>query len=284
MTNPNQRRAFRFAVRIAQLRTRRAVCNSWRESFATAVLSSALGLIAAGAMAQVPVTAQTAAPAASTGAVATVTHLSGTLTVRRADGSTRFMSVKSGINEGDTLLTAQGTYARMKFADGAETVLRPDSQLKVDSYKYDETRPEGDNVLISLLKGGMRSVTGLLGKRNREKVLVNAPNATIGIRGTHFGMLVCQNDCGGIPTPRGGPPPNGLHVDVLDGSVTMRNNAGQQVLNAGQFGYVRDSVTAPVQVPPQQGIQVTMPVAISRNAGTGGTVGKGRQDAECVVP
>jgi len=238
---------------------------------------------AATGVAQIPA-AQPAAPApASTASVATVTHLSGTLTVRRNDGSTRFLSVKSGINEGDTLVTSQGTYARMKFADGAETVLRPESQMKVDAYKYDDKKPEADNVLFSLLKGGMRSVTGLIGRRNRDKVLVSAPSATIGIRGTHFGMLVCQNDCGSIPTPSGGPPPNGLHVDVLDGAVTVRNNAGQQVLNAGQFGYVRDTATPPVQVPPAQGIQVTMPVAISRNAGTGATVGKGQQ-TECVVP
>ncbi len=181
-------------------------------------------------------------------------------------------------------MTAQGTYARMKFADGAETVLRPESQMKIESYKFDDKRPENDNVLVSLLKGGMRSVTGLIGRRSRDKVLVTAPSATIGIRGTYFGMLVCQNDCGSIPTPRGGPPPNGLHVDVLDGAVTVRNNAGQQVLNAGQFGYVASATTAPVQVPAGQGIQVTMPVAISRNAGTGATIGKGKQDTECVVP
>ena len=44
-------------------------------------------------------------------------------TVRRADGSTRFLSVKSNVTEGDTLVTAQGTYARMKFADGGEVVV-----------------------------------------------------------------------------------------------------------------------------------------------------------------
>jgi len=259
MTNPNRRRISRFAA-------------------------SALGLIVPVVLAQVPAEKPAAEAPVSTAAVGTVTHLSGTLTVRRSDGSTRFLSVKSGITEGDTLVTARGTYARMKFADGAETVLRPESTMKVDAYKFDDKRPDNDNILMSLVKGGMRSVTGLIGRRNREKVMVTAPSATIGIRGTHFGMLVCQNDCGSIATPTGGPPPNGLHVDVLDGAVTVSNTSGQQVLNAGQFGYVRDAATPPVQVPPQQGIQVTMPVAISRNAGAGATVGKSRQDAECVVP
>ena len=84
--------------------------------------------------------------------------------------------------------------------------------------------------------------------------------------------------------PGGAPPPNGLHVDVVDGSVAISNNVGQQVINAGQFGYVRDNATPPVQVPAQQGIQVTMPLAISRNAGAGSTLGKSRQDNECAVP
>lgn len=216
-------------------------------------------------------------------AVGNVTHLSGTLTARRVDGSARFLSVKSAINEGDTLSTAPGTYARVKFGDGAEVVLRPESQMKVENFKYEASKPEDDNMLFSLIKGGMRSVTGFLGRRNKDKVRIVAPNATIGIRGTHFGMLLCQNDCVNIPAGAGGPPPNGLHVDVVDGAISVSNGAGQQVVAAGQFGYVRDSRTPPSVVPPQQGIQVTMPLAVSRNAGTGRTLGRG-QDAECVVP
>jgi len=226
----------------------------------------------------------TTALAQQSPSVGTVTHLSGTLTVKRADGSQRFLSVKSGVTEGDTLQTVQGTYARVRFADGGEVVLRPESQMKVEAFKFDEAKPQADNQLFSLIKGGMRSVTGLLGRRSRDSVKISSPTGTIGIRGTHFGMLLCQNDCASIQMPGGNAPPNGLHVDVSDGAVVITNNAGQQVLNAGQFGYVRDFGTPPSLVPSQQGIQVTMPLTISRNAGTGATVGKERQDNECAVP
>ncbi len=235
------------------------------------------------AMVAMPALAQQ--PAATAPAnVGSITHLSGTLTVRKTDGSLRFLSVKSGVAEGDTLQTVQGTYARLRFDDGAEVVLRPDSQMKIEEFKFDQEKPEADNMFFSLLKGGLRSVTGLLGRRNRDRVKVSAPSATIGIRGTHFGLLFCDNNCGAIPMPGGGAPANGLHVDVVDGSVSISNNAGQQVLNAGQFGYVANQTTAPSAVPPQQGIQVTMPLAISRNAGAGGSLGKGRNDAECAIP
>jgi hypothetical protein len=214
--------------------------------------------------------------------VGQVTHLSGVLTAKRADGSAKVFSVKSEIQEGDTLSTEQETYARIKFADGAEVVLRPGSQLKVAAYAYDETKPQSDNVLLSMLKGGLRAVTGLVGKRSRDKVSFATTTATVGIRGTHFGALICQNDCGGIPTVSGKPPENGLHLDVADGAIVVRNAAGQQVITAGQFGFVQSPSTMPVLVPPSQGIQVTMPSSISQNNTSGRGIGKVKEN-ECAV-
>ena len=61
------------------------------------------------------------APLAQAAAVGQITHLSGTLSAKRADGSTKLLSVKSEVQEGDTLGTESETYARIKFVDG-ETV------------------------------------------------------------------------------------------------------------------------------------------------------------------
>jgi len=228
-----------------------------------------LGLLSCGGMAW----AQT---------VGTVTHLSGVLTVRHADGSTAVLAVKSQIQQGDTLITEANTYTRVKFLDNAEIVLRPASQLVVKSYLYDADKPEKDNVAISLVKGGLRAVTGLVGKRNHDAVSFDTPTATIGIRGTNFGALFCQNDCGGVPTPNGSTPQNGLYVDVSQGAVVLSNPAGQQVYQSGQFGFVANLNTPPVVIPPTQGVPVTMPLSISKNAPPNQqTAGNG--DVDCVV-
>lgn len=220
----------------------------------------------------------------STGAFAgtagQVTHLSGTLSVTKADGSSKLLSIKSEVQEGDTITTEAETYARVKFIDGAEVVLRPGSQLKVESYAYQAAKPESDNMFLSMLKGGLRAVTGLIGKRNRDKVNVQTATATIGIRGTHFGALFCQGDCAGVPTVTGRPPANGLHVDVADGAIILSNAAGQQLINTGQFGFVAASNVLPVIVPANQGIQVTMPQSISRNTSGSRGIGSGGQN-EC---
>ena len=235
------------------------------------VMRAAVAVMAAGVL---------CIPAAHAATAGQVTHLSGTLSAKKPDGTSKLLSVKSAVNEGETLSTEAETYARIKFNDGGEVVLRPGSQLKIESYAYNEARPESDNIVMSMLKGGLRAVTGLIGKRSREKVTFATETATIGIRGTHFGALLCQNDCGGVPTTAGAPPPNGLHVDVTTGAITVSNAAGSVQLNAGQFGYVANANTPPVPVPPQQGIQVTMPSSISKDKGGGLGIGKG-DDAEC---
>lgn len=219
-------------------------------------------------------------PVAHAATAGQITHLSGTLSAKRADGTSKLLSVKSEVMEGDTLGTESETYARIKFVDGGEVVMRPGTQLKIENYAYNAAKPESDNIVMSMFKGGLRAVTGLLGKRSREKVSFQTETATIGIRGTHFGALLCQSDCGGVPTTGGQPPPNGLHVDVTNGSISMSNKAGTVQINAGQFGFVANPNTPPAIVPPQQGIQVTMPSSIAQNKGGGKGIGKG-DDAEC---
>lgn len=217
------------------------------------------------------------------GQAAVVTHLSGALVAQQVDGKSRLLSVKSEVQPGETLVTQDNTYARLKFQDGAEVVLRPNSQLAVKEYVFKPEEPKQDNQAISLLKGGLRMVTGFLGKRNPDRVNVTTATATIGIRGTHFGLLMCQNDCASIPTISGQPPADGLHIDVADGAIQVSNPVGRQIIGAGQFGFVGSLQSPPTIVPPGQGIQVTMPPQISQNNAAGKTIGSSRQNAECAV-
>jgi hypothetical protein len=192
---------------------------------------------------------------------ATVAQLRGTLSVRRADGSEGLLALHSQVREGDTLNTEANTYARLKFTDNAETVLRPGSELAVERYRYAADKPESGSAWLRLLKGGLRRITGLIGKTASRNEVLNTPVATVGIRGTHYGVLFCRGDCGQIPTVTGEPPLDGLHVDVAAGRIAVKNRVGEIVVGPGQFAYVRDGDTPPVLVPASEGIQVTIPPA-----------------------
>lgn len=215
--------------------------------------------------------------------VGEVTHLSGATVARGADGRSRILSIKSAVNEGDLLATTENTYVRIKFSDGGEMVLRPHSQLKIDAYRYEAQRPAGDNVVFSLLKGGLRSVTGLLARRNPASYRLAAPSATIGIRGTHYGALVCNNDCAGVSGPGGGQPANGLHIDVSDGVIVVTTRAGATEFRIGEYGYVANQNVLPVLVPPSQGTRVNLPPQVlNQTIVAGGGIGR-VQDAECQI-
>ena len=126
-----------------------------------------------------------------------ITHVSGAVMAQKADGQSRILAVKSTVNEGDVVATADNSYARVKFSDGSEAVLRPASQVKIDRFNFEEQKPQSDGMVLSLLKGGFRSVTGLLGRRNPAAVRVATPSATIGIRGTTFTAQI--GGSGGLP-------------------------------------------------------------------------------------
>lgn len=211
-----------------------------------------------------------AGAAAAASSVATVTHSSGTVSVKRSDGTSKILSTKSEVFEGDRINTEADTYTRLKFNDGGEVVLRPNTQLLVANYSYREDKPESDNAVFNLLKGGMRAITGLLGKRNKEKYMMQTATATIGIRGTNFGLLLCNNDCAGVPTVSGKALENGLHLDVVDGAIFASNQGGSLQFDIGQFGYIKDSNTPPILVPPADGVRVTIPSRIGSGIGAEG--------------
>jgi hypothetical protein len=211
-----------------------------------------------------------------------VTHLSGVLTAERAGSSPKLLSVQSAILQGDILRTEEDSYARIKFNDNAELVLRPETLLKVNEHTYQDATGSSNKSDMELIKGGMRAVTGLIGKHSPDAVKVGTPTATIGIRGTHFGLLFCQDNCGNVPNPNGVLPENGLHADVVSGAISVTNAVGTIELVAGQFGYVSNMNALPQQVPANLGVQVTMPLAIRQNEAPSATIGKGKE-SQCAI-
>ena len=87
-----------------------------------------LGLLLAWAVAAV----------ASTG---TVTHLSGTLSVKKPDGSVKLLSQKSVVTTGDALTTERDSYAQINFTDGSQMTLRPNTTLTIQLFRFKQEAP-----------------------------------------------------------------------------------------------------------------------------------------------
>jgi hypothetical protein len=211
----------------------------------------------------------------------TVQYLSGTLSAQRPDGTVRVLAERSTIAVGEVITTQRDSYAQLRFSDGGQVTLRPETQVRIESYAYEEGRPERDNFAMQLFKGGLRSLTGLIGKRgnNRNAYRMVTSTATIGIRGTDYSAI-------DIPAPppgqKSGSLAPGVYVSVSDGAVVMISGGVEQLFKAGQFGYSGSINQPPKIIPPPPNLpQVTPPPSFGQ--GLKPTSINAGQSMECVV-
>lgn len=212
----------------------------------------------------------------------TVTQLSGTLSVLKADGSVRILSQKSEVVGGDTVNTEKNSYAQIKFSDGGLITLKPNTSLKIQQFEFKQNEPAKDSFIFALVKGGLRAVTGLVGKRgNKNAYSLDTATATIGIRGTSYGA----DDCKTTPCPKPDSSGNlepGVYVSVTDGEIVVTNAAGSQHFLAGQFGEISDRNSRPRFLSTDPGLQFTPPASFILSIATGTAVNSGKNQ-ECVV-
>ncbi len=125
-------------------------------------------------------------------AIGKIGYMNGTLVAQRMDGTMKVLAPKSDVFAGDLLVTAKNSYAQVKMNDGTLMTLRPNSNLRIEGFQFREEAPEADSAVFRLLKGGLRTLTGLIGKRgNTDAYRMRTATATIGIRGTDFSARLC---------------------------------------------------------------------------------------------
>jgi hypothetical protein len=210
----------------------------------------------------------------------TVTHLSGTLSVVRPDGSVRILSQKSDVREGDTLSTERDSYAQINFTDGSSMTMRPNTRMKVENYAFSADKPQADNAVFRLLKGGLRTVTGLVGKRgNLDAYRIGTTTATIGIRGSSGDTLECSQGCEGT-TSTSSDLARGVYHTTYTGTYIMSTPAGSTLINENQFAVARDPNAPPTILPKDPGLNLRdLPFTL----GVGSGPVRGSSSPECVV-
>lgn len=115
-------------------------------------------------------------------------------TIKQVDGEAwilRNQTARLPAMPGDALAVADRLHTGPKGAislvmrDGTGLTLGPDSAVHLDQFAYDTTTQQG-NLLLELLQGSLRVVTGLLAKVNPDVFKVRTPTSVVGVRGTDF--------------------------------------------------------------------------------------------------
>ena len=203
----------------------------------------------------------------------TASIVAGAVSARSVKGESRLLSKGDAVYSGDRILTGAAGYVRLGFLDGGAMVLRPNTEFAIEDFRFTLGNVEppvqvvtpppaspvakastpapglqigqqgevGNRAFFRLVRGGLRAVSGLVGKINREEYGVRTPVATIGIRGTAFTTVFCDAVCAADATVQGSLPAGesalGGTISAVDqGSISVVSAAGNTAtVNASQF-------------------------------------------------
>ncbi len=156
----------------------------------------------------------------------------------------------SAILEKDILRTGPGSSLQVRFSDESLVSLRENSELSVDNYRF-ERREDGNEMLVfRLVKGGLRTITGLIGKTNHKSYSLRSVTSAITIRGTDYAATLCQGDCRNAD---GSPAADGLYGRVIGQSsgtnrIVVSNESHERQFGISQNFYVADARSEPRQI------------------------------------
>jgi hypothetical protein len=122
-----------------------------------------------------------------------VDFTTGGVTVAGRNGQQRPLARGAELDSGDTIRTGADGRAQIRFTDGSYVSLQPNTDFAISEYKYDGQADGSERGFYGLVRGAMRTVTGAIGRVNRNAYRVTTPTATVGIRGTG-GVIQVLND------------------------------------------------------------------------------------------
>jgi hypothetical protein len=150
------------------------------------------------------------------------------------------------IEAGDRISTGPQSAAQIRFTDASIISLQPQTEFLVNEYRFNGSEDGSEKVLFSLLRGGLRTVTGLIGHLHKANYGVQTPSATIGIRGTVWGATHCvESEC---KNPDGTSAKPGTYGEVKSGVIAVSNNAPEVEFGANTAFYVADQDSAPTRL------------------------------------
>ena len=147
---------------------------------------------------------------------------------------------------GDSIRTGAAGFAQLWFNDSSVVAMRSNSEFTVAQFEFNGST---GSAALSLIRGGLRTVTGLLARNNPRGYSLKTKVTIVGIRGTEYSLLLCDDDCNNEDGTRAA---NGLYGGVYAGAVVLTNNTPEREFGREEYFYVADqnSVPQPLLAPP----------------------------------
>jgi hypothetical protein len=117
--------------------------------------------------------------------VGTVTALSGRLVARGGNGAIKVLALDSTLEEGDTLVTRNDSYANVSFTDQSTATLGPETEVRIEKYSFRDDQAS-NGAALGLARGRVRITVGSLGTHSTDGFILMTPSATLDVRHSIF--------------------------------------------------------------------------------------------------
>ena len=131
-----------------------------------------------------------AVPFAAFAASGEFTFVVGDVTLTKKNGQQVKPSKGTPVDSGDRIVTGGNGMAQLTMVDEARLSLRPSTQFVIENYP--DRRDSDQGGVLNLLKGTLRTFTGLIASNNRDKFVMKTRVATVGIRGSGNILYACE--------------------------------------------------------------------------------------------
>jgi FecR protein len=189
----------------------------------------------------------------------------GEVSVLARDGAPRGVAKGDRVVEGETILTGPDGEVLLTTDDSGVLAIRPRSRLTIEAYKVNGN--DKDSVILNLLRGSLRSVTGWISKTAPKNYRVTTNTATVGIRGTDHEVAVVEEGDNA-----------GTWNKVTEGGTVLSSNTGniEQTPTSNGTGRVSAGDQVPTPAPP--------PVTLFAPRPSDQRLGELKQDAQTNQP
>jgi hypothetical protein len=104
----------------------------------------------------------------------------------------RVLVRRSPVYAQDLVSTGQQSATQLRMIDGGLLSMQASSEVSISDYQFDTQTQQG-NINMSLLKGGLKTITGAL-QQKPDNYQLMTPVASIGVRGTHYEAELIDGD------------------------------------------------------------------------------------------
>ena len=189
-----------------------------------------------------------------------VTFSIGVASITHADKSIDPAIKNAEVNSGDVIETQDGR-VQLALIDGAKISLQPYTIYKINKYEFSGSEDGSEYGFTELVKGGLRTISGLIGHKNRDRYQLKTAVATIGIRGTEFTVNFNNNNL--LMTTNNG------SVDVCNAAGCLNALSGQSIEVIG-FGnapkYTKKAAIAAAAAPASDSFKVVFSTSDAINS------------------